>query len=492
MLTYKFIEPIKTADHQFNEIIKRIPNHKQADINTTLKQVTTIHISALLAAIADQPRLLEDASFIHNEIFPFAALKAVQMGELSPFQFGSLMALWGNLETILSTQQRAHTPPEFVPLFTENKELNSHAAEILMLCLEPSFTPPYLISKPFRDLLIGIYNKAIHLPQSEQGFWIVKASPSYNFETVTQIIKSSNMGFLAFNAGSTNEMIPSLSLQQIFLDVAFPHAVQLNPVIGESTPLDIRKGSLERYRDIALPFPENKLPGLADHFQAPAAFDFMFHDWYHAIRASAITPQETAHYVAIGDNLHTIQQCYDNAVKKISERHKQHLRRLPELGKFLETLSIDKQHTITKQMFEKFNQEIAIINKLKKMRKSMGQLKFRIWDMERALNGNLIDAPEEMALQKLIMIVANIGADLILMGLLTGTLAPNQYFGRRVAHAVLETLKPEPAMLVAMQHKMRENEQVKTYYRFFIPEQPPRHRAFVEAILDTPANVSPL
>jgi hypothetical protein len=292
------------------------------------------------------------------------------------------------------------------------------------------------------------------------------------------------VNFLAFDANQKREMIPSFGLQQVFLDVAFPHAVRINPVIGDSTPIDIRKGSLERYRDIALPFPGNELPKVADYFPAPSALDFMFHDRYHAVRSSRVTPDETAYYVAIGDNLNVMQTRYDSAVKLFSKRHHKHARLLPEFGKAIEKLPADKQREVTEQLLKKFNQEIALINKLKKMRKSNGQLKFRLWDMERSYSGSAIDGPEDNPLQELRRIISSIEIDLVIPNIV----GLSKYSGRRVAHAVLEVVKPDAATLTEMQNLMREGRDMieKSLFFSFMPPPPPGQLAFDDAILKAP------
>lgn len=493
MLTYEYSEikpAIENTHNQFYEIIRRIPKHKQQEINARLEQIAPTDIRSVLAAIADQHSLLDDDSFIHDEIFPFAALKAVLIGELSAIQFGSLMSLWGNLDTILSREQRTHTPPKFVPLFTQANDINPHAEYHLKKALQPSAHYPYLILKTPTELLNDVYEQAPNIPKSEQGFWIIKAAPAYHFETVTQRIKSLNIALLTANDDDSYEMIPNLGLQQLLLNAAFPHAVRINPVIGDSTSRDIRQGSIERYRDIALPFPGNELPSMADQIPAPSAFDFMLHDRYHAIRASRITPQETAHYVAIGDNLNIIQKRYDDVVKIITSRHAQHICQLPQVTKIIAKLSADKQHNITEQIRQKFNQENTLIYKLKKMRKSMGQLKFRLWDMERVLSGTIIDTPDKTAPEELAQIIANIGIELIGMGILPGTIEPSAYSGKKVAQALLETIKPEAATLIAVHNQIKEREKINAKSLFFLPAQPARHKAFMDAILEAPTHVA--
>jgi len=476
---------LNTFEVAYYEIIRRLPEAKRLVIEDKLKEVTAEHIVLLGNTIADQINLLKQTSFIHDALFPYIALHAVRTGYISPIQFGTLMALWGNLENIipLSSQQTDQKVPEFVPLFTETGEKNLRATELLRPTLRSSNTLPNLFEKNSEEIFQGIYDKAIDLPQSEQGFWLVEDRIRNNVgagRTITQEIKSLNVKFLALNEDDKREIIPSFGLQQIFLEVAFPHAVRINPVIGDSTPTDIRKGSLERYRDIALPFPGNELPKMADNFSAPSPLDFLFHDRYHAIRASRVTPEETAHYIAISDELNVIQKRFDSAVKEFNKRHTKHISLLPEFGKLIEEFPAEKKREVIAELLKKFNHERAIIGKLKKVRKSFGQLKFRIWDMERAYSGGIIDEFKSTAIQELTRIIGSIEVDL-------NVLKFDKYVGRRAAHTVMQTVKPEVATLTAVQNQIR----TARILPLFLTSQQPGTLAFDDAILAGPELAEP-
>ncbi len=473
-------------DAEFNEIVRRISEPKRMVIEAALARVTTEHIDSLLAAMANQKNLLKDGSFIHNEIFPFAALQAVRTLKISPHQFATLMALWGSLDVIIpkSSAQSTQAMPEFVPLFTDDGAKNPNAEKWLLNSFEQSPSMPTLVIKSPDAILDAIYDKAANLPQSEQGFWLVEDSTrnlSVIGQTVTKAIKSLGIKFLACDVDNKLDMIPSFGLQQLFLDVAFPHAVRINPVIGDSSPIDIRNGSLNRHRDIALPFPDNKLPTEADNFPAPSPLDFMFHDRYHALRASRVKPKETAYYVAVGDNLETMQKRYDSVVKQLNEQHTKHKALLPEFGRAVATLPVDKQREVIEEARKKLNHEIAIINKLKKMRKLSGQLKFRLWDMERALSGSVSDTYEENAVKELLRIIGNIEIELNILDRLPDSVGPSKYSGRKVAHAVLNEIKPNAANLLEVQRTFRESYGTMKGLSFFIS---PSAEAFDEVIIE--------
>ena len=475
------------SEATFYEIIRRISKPNLMVIEARLELITPLHIASLHKAMSNQESFLANDSVIHDEMFPFVALKAVRMGEISLLQFGTLMALWGNLDTIVPKlpELGARALPEFVPLFTADGRKNPHASTLLLPSLRHPASLPNLVVKTPEKILEGIYDRAIHLPKSEQGFWVVvkgTQNTSVIKRTITQEIKGSvGINYLAFKTDDTREMIPSFGLQQVFLDTAFPHAVRINPVIGDSTPNDIRKGSLERYRDIALPFPGHELPKVADNFAAPTAFDFLFHDRYHAVRASRVNPHETALYVAIGDNLNTVQSRYNSAVQEISKRHDEHIRLLPEFGRAIKKLPANKKREVIEQVRKIFNQEVAIINKLKKMRKCFGQLKFRIWDMERIYSGSTLDGPEETALQELTRVLGSIESDMGVLGRIANTLEHSKYSAHRIADAVLETVIPEAVTLRAVQKQIREAREAS--FGLYSITTPKAQLAFDEAIL---------
>ena len=451
-------------DDQFYEIIRRIKEPYLHRIEAQLAEVTNSHIDALIIAMDNQKDLFNNDSFIHDEMFPFTALQAVRRHIISPIQFGTLMTLWGSAFNILPIYNpMTKRPPNFISLFTETGEQNSVALNLLIKSIGvDNYQLPYLVTMTPQEIVSGIYEKAVHLSKSEQGFWVVENninSLQYYFpmdrQTLIQFKQTSIATFikdylairyLAFSPSDPLEMIPSFGLNQIFLEVAFKHAVRLNPVIGQSTPLDIRQGSDKRFRDIALPFPHNPLPKVADGVNAPTTLDFLFHDRYHAIRASKVTPEETRKYIALGDKIHIMQKHYDAAIKTLQQIHNEHKRVLPVFAMMIKDLPEDKRNKAIISVFSKFNREIAILNKLKKMRKANGHLKFRLWDMERAYSGHrLYDSPEQTQAQALNRYISNIILDISSVGTLPEQIALSEYSIRKIAQVAVELIQPESA-----------------------------------------------
>jgi hypothetical protein len=255
------------------------------------------------------------------------------------------------------------------------------------------------------------------------------------------------------------EMIPGFGLQQLFLDILFPDAVRLNPVIGESSPADIRAGSLGRWRDIAFPFPGHLLPTAADGFDATFPLAFMFHDFYHAIRASRVNHRETIVYVEIGDQILSLRNKYHELVVKLSKRHQVHREQLRDIcTRFIEQLRDRKEDivAIVNDISKQFKQEQTIIFMLKRIRQSLGNLKFRLWDMEPPFSGTALDNPTFSELDNYVRIINNIRYNVMLVGAISHTTPLQKYSGRRIAQIVLNRIVVKPSIFAYLQKKIRE------------------------------------
>lgn len=448
---------------RFDEIVRRIPTAKLAIIKSKMEDITTDCIASLHHLLSEQEHLFKEGSFIYDQRFPFVVLKAVQMGEISIHQMATMLTLWGCLGAITLpkiTEPMVETGPEYIPLFNGEGARHLPAVALLQDGFSRSLQRmklPYLIEKKSTKLLDEIYSKAAGLMPSEQGFWLVTkiipmSSPSSRQCIVREIKKEIGLSYLALDVDSTQEILPSFGLQQAFLDAAFFDPVRLNPVISVSSPMDIRAGSLQRHRDIALPFPGHELPKVADNFSAPSPIEFIFHDRYHAIRASRVSARETEVYVTVGDKLNIIQMHYDAACKRLSDIHQKHRRRLPEFGLALNKLPTDKQRIAIDIARQHFNLEVKMINHIKKVRKSIGQLKFRLWDMEPGYSGSSIDKPKSGSVlidrhHEFFRIITNIEFNIMSLGQLKNTVAIRLSSGRKIAGILLEILQPNAKFL---------------------------------------------
>jgi hypothetical protein len=458
-------------------------------IEEQLTEVNDVHVETFHATIRKPETLLQASSFIHDKMFPYVALHELANDNISSIQFGTLMALRGNLKYILPKFQilEKQNEPKYIPLFTSDAKPNPLAEKYLLETFqEPTTKLPFLLQRKPEEIIEHIFKEAIHLPSTEQGFWIIiNNNPSYDtFSTITfQISYTLEIHFLRFFSDKKAEILSSMGLQQLFLNAAFTHPVQLNPVIGESSPEDLRHGNLARLRDIAVPFPDNELPKTADYLEAPTPLDFMFHDFYHAIRASRVSLEESKLYVEIGDYFARIQKSLHLIVKQFNEIHRKHSELLPVFAESIKKFPLSTQQELIVSLHKKFNQEISIINLLKKLRKSSGQLKFRIWDMERALSGGILDNLET---SKFDLILGNLSMELSLFGKLPDTSFLLSFVGRRMGEIMLSIAKPDPITINEIYEEILKGREMRRFLQsqyFFIEETPRANIAFEDAIL---------
>ncbi len=113
-----------------------------------------------------------------------------------------------------------------------------------------------------------------------------EASYFYKLDSFREKISEVYWGFNflshCYLHGQPKYMIPSLGMMNCFLKAKFgENAVELNPVLGLSTPYDLEENARANKRDIAIRFPDIFLPETADHVSAEG-FNFSYHDFFHA------------------------------------------------------------------------------------------------------------------------------------------------------------------------------------------------------------------
>jgi hypothetical protein len=479
-----------------HEMLRRIPAVDRTIICAKLLEVTDEHLALLGTAMTDQRSLLSPGSLIKHELFPFVALKALQTKNISTHQFGTIMRLWGYAQDVELSAEPIANIPEFVPFFNEG-EINPRAKALLLPTLDSSgHSLSQLIKKSAGELMVILFTEMQKLPKSEQGFWVVqnttdkaryRATPVQlaqtkdsrreylNSHTVKQqIIGNLRLHYLDFPIGEDLEIIPSFGLQQVFLNAAFDAPVSINPVIGASSVADIRLGSLQKHRDVALPFPGMPLPKVADEIPAPRTLDFMYHDWYHCIRASRVTPEETIATVAIGDRLNLIQERLDDAVKKLTSRHRATITFFADK---IRALPKEKKEGWLRCLHKEFNKEERIIAVLRKLRKGTGQLKFRQYDMERSANGTADESLLTIA-DRVRIILGQILFDIgMIKQMQDGVILP-AIFTLVLGHAILDAIQLEQGVLESVQYQIREIEHILT--------SDPIARNYIRAIYEGP------
>lgn len=150
------------------------------------------------------------------------------------------------------------------------------------------------------DELDEFYQEMKKLPASEQRFFLISHADEEKNSVADRL---EALRFYVFGRVDNRRMIPSLGMMQAYLKVKFKkQACEINPVIGLSSLEDIKKNGRSNQRDMAIPFPQVKLPEEADSFHAPF-YLFPYHDFYHAFMASTLPTNHRELMVNIGEEL---------------------------------------------------------------------------------------------------------------------------------------------------------------------------------------------
>ena len=212
-------------------------------------------------------------------------------------------------------------------LFDENNKPDERSWDRIKLTLENKYThnkepkPDSIFAFNPETIANDMQDKLRSVRPIEKMFWYYRIPYSSEKKTLGDYIRT-DIDTNALSKFYKNEMLPSTSMRQALSNSAYKdEAHQINPVIGISSVSDIRLGSLGRFRDFALPFPENPVPNTADGHPAPSIVHFQIHDFYHAMRSGGLKNMYIDMYVAIGDELEKLQRRYNNAVIKI-KNHK--------------------------------------------------------------------------------------------------------------------------------------------------------------------------
>ncbi len=242
----------------------------------------------------------DKSSILQDSNLPYMALEALRRGLLDPEhgqnQVATILHFWG------ARQYIAGAAIQTVSLFNSDGQINPKFEHyIYKTLLGSSFS-----EDDKDDAFIANLRK---LPASEQQFLLIPDVQGDNplltivqknggdaFKTtISQIIKGQTT-INAFNRlkeppQRLMRMVPSVGMMQAFLDAQYAEPVQIKPRVYLSTEMQIRECGRKDTRDMMMPFPDSsgqsRCPPKADGFLSPG-IDFTYHDFYHAIIASAI------------------------------------------------------------------------------------------------------------------------------------------------------------------------------------------------------------
>lgn len=256
---------------RYHEMTRRIKKAEKENLTAKMASIPDMqaHVEELTNAL-NQSKL--SAEIFKSPNMPFYALKALELGMIDKYQFGTIMLRWS-----IGEYHQGFEQMEIYSLFLENGQVNPNTFEVIKLTFPENFN---------EQQTLEFLEEMKKVPPSEQFFFIVP--DIQNSISVSQAINALGINTFCRLEGllqSNKRIIPSLSMMQAFLNVKYgQNAVKINPVLGISSFNDMRKVDA---RDMALHFPGTSLPSEADGLPAPW-YDFSFHDFYHAIVVSSI------------------------------------------------------------------------------------------------------------------------------------------------------------------------------------------------------------
>lgn len=293
------LQNIREIDIAYYRLTRRVPKEFELDKKLELLPNKEYYIPILLEN-------LEQRNWVHeifkNPDYPFYALAAVKDGKLAVFEFSTLMLYWAAVKDNVSSSDQV----ESVPFFQHGGSVNPRAIELIKRTMRvygntiETFVGGTFCSAKHIEMLIEKMKKA---PPSEQQFFLIPQT-EHKEKTITKAIQDVRINiFLEVTDASLTKkrMIPSLTLMQSFLDAKFGlKSRRINPVIGVSYNRDIAANGCFFERDMAIPFPDIKLPKLADNFLAPGT-EFSYHDFYHTFIVSAIPLGHSPAFIRAAD-----------------------------------------------------------------------------------------------------------------------------------------------------------------------------------------------
>ncbi|WP_257291186.1 hypothetical protein, partial [Endozoicomonas sp. ONNA1] len=271
-------------------------------------------------------------------------------------------------------------------LFDDKGNANKVNWEIIKLSLEKS--ERFFLDSSFDvdSIIMEMKRLLKKASPAEAGFWSCKYPIGFGEEeggqkTMKKALLSRDFWVLFVDCWWTGWMIcPSITLRQAFIDsFCQKEAHKINPVIGSSTPEDIRTGGLKGYRDMAIPFPGHPLPKTADYLSAILILVFMQHDFYHAVRASMLKNADIHVIIAIADVVRKIKTAFHNEYTRVKQDFQQ---KKECFESSISTCSQEQQDQKIEEWQECEKSAKKTLEYLKSTRKALGQLAFNLEDLE--------------------------------------------------------------------------------------------------------------
>lgn len=254
-------------------------------------------------------------------LFPYLGLAALKEGQLNSLQFGTLMSYWS------ARQHHDRKTIQVIKIFGADRTLNPQAGNIIAQTMAP--TKNYA-NHDFTKYFSSFIDKLRLNPSSEHVFFVVPDDTNPESDIFFQRTISRSINEVGINVfcrfeekSSPKRMIPSFGMQQAFLDVISPgRTFKIEPKINLGTLQDFERCGLSQKRISSLPFVQNPLPLRADFYRALLSYDFIYHDFYHAILCSVVPPEHQLAIITLAlefKNLHVSRPEYDEIKQGIYE-----------------------------------------------------------------------------------------------------------------------------------------------------------------------------
>ena len=364
----------------FNEVVRRIEPSKQIDILGKIYQVTKSQEEKIIQC-CDNPAFILNHyhDFFTSDEFPYVNLRAFRDGKIKVNEFATLASLHGIHEE--NCEENKAFEMKFEALFDENGEPNKEAWKAIEETLRKSNNARKSIFEYDVEVVINKMQAELKtVSPLEAGFWHYNKPELAEEKTIADYVR--DLGSWALFGYADQEMTPSITVIQSFINVFGVEAHRINPVIGVSTVADLRLGGIHCYRDFTIPFPGIELPKIADYCPAPTIAIFQNHDKYHLERVSGLDNSNKDLYIEIGDALQKQQDRYGRAISALKCIYQKNMIYIRRVRKYIEGLP-EPQKKVSKVKFQnELNKLAKLFNYLRKARKATGQFKFGMYDLE--------------------------------------------------------------------------------------------------------------
>ena len=367
----------------FNEVMRRIKLPEQRLILERISGVSHDQIQKIIQCCNDPSLIMNNHfCFFKSMDFPYVTLRALRDGQINVNEFSTLLSLHGIYKE--NSENNVAFEMKHKVVFNQNGKPNKESWRAIQATLNKSnINTTTAFNFDVKKTIKNMQKQLKSARPIEARFWHYDIPDSSEKPTIADVTR--DIGAWALSRYDDQEMLPSTTMRQALVDSAFgEEAHRINPVIGVSSPDDLRQGGLGRYRDFALPFPGNPLPKTADYYPAPNIADFQHHDFYHLLRVSLLKNNDADLYIAMGDALHTQRDRYDHTISKLKAICREKLKSFELFKERIDGMSPSQKKEAIKRIEKDFYKVSRLISYLRSARKATGQLKFYMYDLEMA------------------------------------------------------------------------------------------------------------